>query len=495
MFDELEQFRREANIRLAVWRWLFLLLAICLLVVLIWLKNAGSIDLIIPDGLLMIAFLVFGVLNFFIFLIARWVSDAKSRPLTTLMSFLTVLIDLALASLVFYLTAGSTIAWLIFLLPILSAALLFDLAGPFYTAFFSTAIPTTILYLIDQEQINWPVISQVADLQVKNFWLAESLAFGLAYFLIGGLFVYHLKYLQPLAFFTKRRADNKKKTKTSEEQVRWVSKISQQVDEANRALYAKDLELKIAQKQLATLEQAKSKFISVTTHQLRTPLSAIKWTFNMMLSGQLGQIDEEQKKFLQKGYESIQRMITIVNNLLNVDNIDALRSDYSFTTVQIEDMIESISFEFTAQLESKEIQFRIIKPNNPLPPISVDPTKIRMVIENLLDNAIKYTPKKGSVVVTIKDDRLNSVNPNVEIEVKDSGIGIPQEEQDKIFHKFFRATNAVSLEPDGSGIGLYISKDIVKKHNGSIWFESIPSKGTSFHFTLPLSQPERDVVE
>ncbi|HDQ16844.1 MAG TPA: HAMP domain-containing histidine kinase [Candidatus Vogelbacteria bacterium] len=269
-------------------------------------------------------------------------------------------------------------------------------------------------------------------------------------------------------------------------------KLVSKMNKLSRVLYTKDLEIKMLKKQLANLDQAKSKFISVTTHQMRTPLSAIKWTLNMILSGQLGEVPEEQKEFLQKGYDSTQKMIVIVNNLLNLNQRESLRDDYSFSLVEIEELIKDTMSEFVNQVESKKIDFVFKKSAGQIPKIEVDIAKIKMVLENLFDNAIKYTSPGGQVVVTLSDKNLNIAKSQVVISVKDSGIGIPEEEQKKIFHKFFRASNAVLQEPDGSGIGLYISKDIVEKHHGTLWFESQVGKGTTFHLLLPLNQVESD---
>lgn len=269
--------------------------------------------------------------------------------------------------------------------------------------------------------------------------------------------------------------------------VRSLQKSNRELEAETRALQAKELELRLANKRLQSLEEAKSKFIAVTTHQLRTPLAAIKWTFNMLIAGQLGSITSEQKEVLEKGYQSTERMISIVNDLLNIDNIEAERKDYAFVPIQLEELVESIIFEFTNQAESKKISLAIKKPSKTLPLVEVDPLKLRMVLENLIDNAIKYNRLGGKVEVVIKDDQINSSRSAVEIVVKDTGIGIPKAEQERVFNKFFRAGNAIAAEPDGSGLGLYLSRDIIEKHGGTIRFET-SDQGTSFHINLPLHQ-------
>ncbi|MCX6713921.1 MAG: HAMP domain-containing sensor histidine kinase [Candidatus Vogelbacteria bacterium] len=272
------------------------------------------------------------------------------------------------------------------------------------------------------------------------------------------------------------------------EQIAELQVVNRQMEESNRELHAKELELTMANKKLQSLETAKSKFISVTTHQLRTPLAAIKWTFDMAAKGQLGPVNDEQIKFLNKGLESSDRVIAIVNDLLKIDAIESERSDYVYRATDIVKLIDSVFFEFTNQVASKKIAFSFEKPERNLPLIEIDANKIRMVVENLVDNATKYTPKDGEITIKIDDERVNSADGSIKISVLDTGIGIPEDEKDKMFHKFFRASNAIQMEPDGSGVGLYIVRDIVEKHGGAIWFVNRQPNGTEFSFTLPLHQ-------
>ncbi len=271
------------------------------------------------------------------------------------------------------------------------------------------------------------------------------------------------------------------------EDVSSLKKVNAELETQARALQAKELELTLANQRLEKLEEAKSKFVAVTTHQLRTPLSAIKWTFNMVIAGQLGPISAEQKEVLDKGYQSTERMIKIVNDLLSVDKIEIDQKDYEFTPIQLEDLIESLLFEFSNHAESKHIELTIKKPGKPLPPVDVDPLKLRVVLENLIDNAIKYNRPNGKVEVALDDEKINTTRNSVEIIISDTGIGIPSEERAKIFNKFFRASNAVKTEPDGSGLGLYLAKDIIEKHKGTLRFET-GETGTKFYLELPLHQ-------
>lgn len=265
--------------------------------------------------------------------------------------------------------------------------------------------------------------------------------------------------------------------------------VRRELEAKDREIQSKELALKLADKRLDKLDRAKFDFVSVTTHQLRTPLSAIKWTFHMLLAGQLGTITDEQKLFAQKGYESTDRAIEIVNELLNIDAIEEgrdTRAQYSFASVDLVELISHVAFLFANQLKEKNVKFVFNKPAAVT--VEADLKRLHVVFENLLDNAVKYTKAGGQVTVTLSDAKLNSARDAVEIAVADTGIGIPQSEHDKIFQRFFRSSNAVKLVTDGNGLGLAVAKEIIDNHRGEIWFESEENKGTTFHLTLPSQQ-------
>jgi len=273
------------------------------------------------------------------------------------------------------------------------------------------------------------------------------------------------------------------------QQILELEKVNKEMLDKNRELYTKELELTMANKHLQSLEDAKSKFISVTTHQLRTPLAAIKWTLDMATKGQLGTVNDEQKKFLGKGLESTNRVISIVNDLLKIDSIDEEHTRYEFHPADLVKLTEDVLFEFHNQSEIKKIRLNFVRPEASIPYLDIDASKIRIALENLVDNAIKYTIEGGEVAVIISDRRLNSAEGAIEVSVSDSGIGIPAGETSRVFQKFFRAGNAIQKEPDGSGLGLFIARDIIEKHGGAIWFKNrLNGQGTIFAFTLPLHQ-------
>ena len=230
------------------------------------------------------------------------------------------------------------------------------------------------------------------------------------------------------------------------------------------------------------LDKIKSNFISVVAHQLRTPLSGIKWTLNMIISGELGPINNEQKTFLLKSYESNDRMINLVNDMLGADRVQSGKVHYNFRYIDILDLLDNVLFEMSSQAHKKNVSVEFNEKIAFLPKVCVDPDTMRAVFQNLLENSIKYTIDGGKIIIGAKTE-----GKNVLIEISDNGIGIPKVEQNNVFNRFFRATNAVKKETDGSGLGLFIAKSVVEKHGGKIWFESEEGQGTKFFFTIPIT--------
>lgn len=229
------------------------------------------------------------------------------------------------------------------------------------------------------------------------------------------------------------------------------------------------------------LDKTKSEFISIAAHQLRTPLSAIKWTFRMMIDGDVGDVTLEQKEFLRRGYITNERMITLVNDLLNVSRIEEGRFGYEFKVASIEEIIESILKTIQPLIAEKNLNFIYNKPLRNLRKANVDSEKMVLALENIFNNAIKYTPPKGKITLTLEEK-----DNQIVIAVSDTGVGIPQDQLPKLFTKFFRAANVIRLQTDGSGLGLFIAKNIVEKHHGVITIESEESKGTTVKIVLPF---------
>lgn len=254
-----------------------------------------------------------------------------------------------------------------------------------------------------------------------------------------------------------------------------------QKEKDEKILIERDLELTVANQKLQELDKIKSDFISVAAHQLRTPLSGIKWTISMLLNGDMGPLNTDQKTFLMKASESNTRMITLVNDMLIADGVQSGRVHYGFEHINIVDLIDNVLFEITPQASKKNITIRYKSTVENIPSVYVDPEAMRLVIQNLLENAIKYTVDGGTIEIDIKKE-----SDHLLISIADNGIGIPPDQVKNIFVKFFRARNAIKKETDGSGLGLYITKTTIEKNGGTIWFDTTEGKGSTFYFTAPL---------
>lgn len=226
-----------------------------------------------------------------------------------------------------------------------------------------------------------------------------------------------------------------------------------------------------------------SEFISITAHQMQTPLSAVRWMFKMLIGGDIGQLTEEQKTFISKNSEAVEIMIELVNDLLSVSKMESGRFGYDFVKTDIVDLAAKIVDGLQFKAKGKGVSLIFEKPAVVLPEITIDPQKIKMALGNLADNAVKYTLAGGRVLVAIEDKE-----PYLEISVRDSGIGIPKHQINRLFTKFFRGDNAVHLQTEGTGLGLFIVKNIIERHGGEIKVESEEGKGSVFRFTLPKKE-------
>lgn len=255
-------------------------------------------------------------------------------------------------------------------------------------------------------------------------------------------------------------------------------------------LVRRDLELTRANESLRALDQMKTDFVSVVTHQLRTPLSAIRWTISMLLNGDFGRLTDEQRTFLMKAYESNNRMINLIRDMVLVDHIESGKLATSpYMTTSLPDLLENLLVELQPLAKDKRVEIIFKRPDQPYPPARIDSANLRAILQNLIENAIKYTPAGGSVTIVCGVDPSGALS----LSVADTGIGIPKEEQQRIFTRFFRASNAQKKETDGSGLGLFIAKSILQKYQCDIQFESKEGSGTTFHVTLPIaSEPVKE---
>ena len=234
------------------------------------------------------------------------------------------------------------------------------------------------------------------------------------------------------------------------------------------------------------IDRMKTEFISIAAHQLRTPLSAVKWALQMILNGHMGKIDPEVKEYLRKSYQSNERMIHLVNDLLNISRIEEGRFLYDLELVSIKDIIKEAIFSLKVLLSKRKIKVKFNVPKNKMPKIKADAKKIKLAIQNLVDNATRYSIAGNEVIINLKQIKEKK-NNFIKIEIKDYGIGINIKDQERLFSKFFRGNNAVRFQTEGSGLGLFIVKNIIEAHHGKIWFKSEKNKGTTFYVKLPIN--------
>jgi len=239
---------------------------------------------------------------------------------------------------------------------------------------------------------------------------------------------------------------------------------------------------------VAEANRMKSEFVSIVSHQLRTPLSALKWSLDLLRSKRLGEINEKQKEYLDIVNDSGDKMIRLVNDLLNVSRIEQGRFIIQPKSFAIDEMVSEIIREFEAIASANNVRLSLVKDRD-LPSVFADPDKIRMVVQNLIDNAIKYSKKGGGlVIITAEGDKEK--DKKIKLSVKDDGTGIPLFMQKHVFGKFFRGENLIKQKVEGTGLGLFIAKGIVKISNGEIGFKSEEGKGSIFWFTLPIAKKQ-----
>ena len=231
---------------------------------------------------------------------------------------------------------------------------------------------------------------------------------------------------------------------------------------------------------LKAVEHTKEEFVSLASHQLRTPLTALRWYSEVLLKDMSG-ISRETRDYLIKIYTNTQRMSQLVNSLLNASRVELGTLSRVRKEVDLKLIAASVIDELNPEIQLKGLKFTKTFSIEPLI-IFADPQVVRIIIQNLLSNAVKYTPKGGQVSLSIKKQE------SALLIVRDTGLGIPGEAQSKIFQKFFRADNIRDIDTNGSGLGLYIVKSAIAEVGGDIRFDSEEGKGTTFYVTLPLSK-------
>ncbi len=235
---------------------------------------------------------------------------------------------------------------------------------------------------------------------------------------------------------------------------------------------------------IAQANRMKSEFVSIVSHQLRTPLSSLKWSLDLLRGRRLGEINKKQEEYLDIVNESNNRMIDLVNDLLNVNRIEEGRFEIKPKTFSLESLAEEVIEELRPIANKSGVVINLYKDKN-IPSIYADPNRIRMAVENLIDNAIKYSKKD------IKDKFINvglkQEKDEIRFSVEDNGIGIPTALQKQVFGKFFRGDNLIKQRVEGTGLGLFIARGIIKLSGGEMDFKSKEGRGSHFWFTLPIA--------
>ncbi len=228
------------------------------------------------------------------------------------------------------------------------------------------------------------------------------------------------------------------------------------------------------------LDDAQRSFVSVASHQLRTPLTAIQWNLELLMSKEAGILTDTQREFVADAYKGTGKLTETINLLLSLARAESGSVQIEPTPVAVVDFIRTIAKELAPLAAEKTLALTVHEPHNPIPPITIDAPMLREVVVNILSNAIRYSNSDGTIEVACE-----AGDNAVTVLVRDNGIGIPAAQHFRVFEKFFRADNAVHAVAEGTGLGLNLAKTLIALWHGAIWFTSEEGKGTTFYFTIP----------
>lgn len=283
---------------------------------------------------------------------------------------------------------------------------------------------------------------------------------------------------EKVRFLSKEELERRVLQKTKELQ-ELNENLEKTVLERTKELVVANQRLENANRELEHLGKAKTEFLSLTSHQLRVPLAAARWGILALREELTPVLKKEHVLLLEKLLANNERMVRLINNLLNVARIEEGRFTYQFEEVSLADVVSETLVTLSEFARTKSVTLDY-KPSKVLFLLRADKEKLSMAVENVLDNAIKYTPEGMHVTIVLRQE-----DSRIVLSISDQGIGIPKDEQKRVFDKFFRAKNAIAAEVNGSGLGLFIVKKIVEDHGGHITFQSEEGKGTTFFLEFP----------
>ncbi len=248
-------------------------------------------------------------------------------------------------------------------------------------------------------------------------------------------------------------------------------------------LKQQNLELEAANAELQRLDEMKSQFVSIAAHELRSPLTAIQVYIQLLLAKHLGPLRVGQQESLEVMQQSVRRLTTITNDLLDVTRIEAGRLELNLEIIEFRQLVDEVVAEIKPQLRAKKQRFTL-NVRADLPPVLCDKTRTLQILVNLLSNAIKYTLEGGAIELSLAPASQEGF---IQVSVSETGIGISEEDQQKLFGRFFRASSAQQTKASGTGLGLHITRALVELHGGRIWFESTLGEGSTFYVTFPTT--------